>query len=1547
MRNGNNRFVGSVRPLRFVVLLATLSVATSCGEVTIEDLDSVVGDLDTATDTAIDTSNDVSVDGVGSECITDFDCSAIKGKTPCNVPTCESGFCKLKNRDAGTPCKDPSMVVGTCQEALCDAAGTCVAEPKKEGTTCDSGTPLGGCEQAVCDSAATCKVGAKADGSHCGLGICGTKCFEGSCVSASDADYDDGNPCTKDYCDQGAKVMHDPITDLTLNCDDHDACTKDDFCLDGACSGKLDSCNDGIPCTVDTCDKTEGCQHLGDDKACTGNDVCVTLACELSIGCTATGVNDGAQCDDGDTCTKVDACNKTGTCVGSDNQCACATTADCDQTNLCLPRLCDPTTSKCIIDASKAVVCDTSSDSFCSKTSCGPNTGTCSTAALQEGKQCDDNDVCTGSSACKDGLCTGTADKGCDDKNPCTLDACDPVAGCVSNPGGDSCNDDNPCTDADVCSNGACTGVAKACDDGVPCTFDGCDSKTGSCTNTAKDESCNDNNPCTTNTCDATGAKGCSSKPNDAATCDDGDVCTQSGCKSGQCIVTAVNKDVEGCGCEKDAECNDNNACTADSCKAGTCVFDQAAKEGGSCAPSNVCLTAGSGVCKAGACTGGTPKDCSADASKCVDTACNPVTGTCDKATKADGSKCDADGSLCTVDDVCQAGSCIAGNAVDCAGGGDACNIASCDAKTGTCKTTPANKGTLCDDGEYCTDNDACDGSGKCVAGAARDCSGAGDACNSGTCDSKNQQCVKTPKQAGAACDDGLFCNEGEACDGKGSCTGGSAKVCTSTSPCLVAVCDDTKDACSSTPATAGVSCTDGNACTQTDTCNGAGACIGANPKVCAGDACNEDTCDSKTGACGVKAKTKGTTCNDGNLCTQTDTCDGAGKCTGANPKVCVGDACNNGTCSPDSGVCGKTPKANGTACEDGSDCTSGDSCASGVCKPGTYNCACKVDADCNDNNACTVDKCAISGSAVTCTNTVSTGAVCNDGDACTTNDTCNLAGSCVGKALVCDDGNACTADACGAKTGICNTTPQAKGFPCTDGLACTTGDACDGAGACATTPVNCDDGNPCTTDACVAKSGLCSHANNTAPCEDGNACTLNDVCALGACVSGKAKNCADATVCTADSCNPKSGACVNAATLEGAYCEQSTYSACNSGACGCRVGIKAFGSSVTNRLYDVAPTADQGTIAVGETISKGVDGHIVRRDKVGGVLWAKPYTFSTADTNADVLTGVSVMPSTSTYIGVGYRYTGTANNNDGWAVHVDDKGNLLKNILITGGAKSDMLRDVVAINSTTAYAAGYSLSLNTAAPSYYSGWLVKINFASSGYVEWQKGRIGLTISPGFPVPTIKFDHYAYFGVAVASTGNVYAAGYTSDGGFGGLDGVITAFDAAGSQIGQNTFGSSGSDYLYAIQVYGTSTIWAAGSVSNGANGVDGWLVRADQKTLGALGDKRFGSTSADEFRDLTPYGSAVIAVGRKYDATAARYRPWMVRTTSAGNVSGEYVFDTTAQNRYLHGAAFNPSTGYVSAVGESYTGTNWDGYQVMTNASGATACGNPTIPGN
>jgi hypothetical protein len=76
-----------------------------------------------------------------------------------------------------------------------------------------------------------------------------------------------------------------------------------------------------------------------------------------------------------------------------------------------------------------------------------------------------------------------------------------------------------------------------------------------------------------------------------------------------------------------------------------------------------------------------------------------------------------------------------------------------------------------------------------------------------------------------------------------------------------------------------------------------------------------------------------GTGCSDGNLCTQTDTCQ-SGVCQGGNPVVCTAsDPCHDvGTCAPASGSCSNPSRADGTGCNDGDPCTGNDACSGGVC---------------------------------------------------------------------------------------------------------------------------------------------------------------------------------------------------------------------------------------------------------------------------------------------------------------------------------------------------------------------------------------------------------------------------------------------------------------------------------------------------------------------------------------------------------------------------------------------------------------------------------------
>ena len=147
-----------------------------------------------------------------------------------------------------------------------------------------------------------------------------------------------------------------------------------------------------------------------------------------------------------------------------------------------------------------------------------------------------------------------------------------------------------------------------------------------------------------------------------------------------------------------------------------------------------------------------------------------------------------------------------------------------------------------------------------------------------------------------------------------------------------------------------------------------------------------------------------GSSCDDSNACTVTDTCNGSGTCTAGPPLVCNdGNVCTDDNCNPASGCV----FPNNTApCDDGAFCNGADVCSGGSCSSHAGDPCTGSDGDANCSESC--DEGADNCSAVD-----PDGSVCSDGDACTTPDTCS-GGSCqVGPPLDCDDGDVCTAESC------------------------------------------------------------------------------------------------------------------------------------------------------------------------------------------------------------------------------------------------------------------------------------------------------------------------------------------------------------------------------------------------------------------------------------------------------------------------------------------------------------------------------------------------------
>src|SRR4029077_11561043 len=118
-------------------------------------------------------------------------------------------------------------------------------------------------------------------------------------------------------------------------CGDGNVCNGQETCENGLClAGKPLVCDDGNPCTVDTCGPTTGCAHVpaADGAPCDDGIFCDgTESCRGGT-CTSNGK---PACDDGRSGT-LDICDESRKrCTHQDNGCACTTDADCTTTDAC------------------------------------------------------------------------------------------------------------------------------------------------------------------------------------------------------------------------------------------------------------------------------------------------------------------------------------------------------------------------------------------------------------------------------------------------------------------------------------------------------------------------------------------------------------------------------------------------------------------------------------------------------------------------------------------------------------------------------------------------------------------------------------------------------------------------------------------------------------------------------------------------------------------------------------------------------------------------------------------------------------------------------------------------------------------------------------------------------------------------------------------------------------------------------------------------------------------------------------------------------------
>ncbi|MFP6607040.1 MAG: hypothetical protein VCC19_10730, partial [Myxococcota bacterium] len=115
------------------------------------------------------------------------------------------------------------------------------------------------------------------------------------------------------------------------------------------------------------------------------------------------------------------------------------------------------------------------------------------------------------------------------------------------------------------------------------------------------------------------------------------------------------------------------------------------------------------------------------------------------------GEQCDDGGTQAS--DCCSPTCQFESAATQCRSSVGSCDVAEfCDGSSSACPADLFDPG-LCDDGSFCTVGRACV-AGTCTSGSPRDCSAAGDQCNSGTCNEGIDACEPQPANEGGACSD-------------------------------------------------------------------------------------------------------------------------------------------------------------------------------------------------------------------------------------------------------------------------------------------------------------------------------------------------------------------------------------------------------------------------------------------------------------------------------------------------------------------------------------------------------------------------------------------------------------------------------------------------------------------------------------------------------------------------------------------------------------------------------------------------------------------------
>lgn len=306
------------------------------------------------------------------------------------------------------------------------------------------------------------------------------------------------------------------------------------------------------------------------------------------------------------------------------------------------------------------------------------------------------------------------------------------------------------------------------------------------------------------------------------------------------------------------------------------------------------------------------------------------------------------------------------------------------------------------------------------------------------------------------------------------------------------------------------------------------------------------------------------------------------------------------------------------------------------------------------------------------------------------------------------------------------------------------------------------------------------------------------------------------------------------------------------------------YGGSGYEYAYSIQQTADGGYVFTGpsDSASAGLwDFWIVKLDASGNVSWQRTYGGS-----ADDVPNCIKQTADGGYIVAGRTQSfGVSGGMDAWVLKLDSSGNRTWQRSFGGSGNYDAAYSVVQNDEGGYYVAGWTNSYGAGLSDY---WVIKLD--SAGNSLWQKALGGSS------------NDCAYT-CCLSGDGGVVVAGGAAVGA-GGFDVWVVKLNSSGSVVWQKAFGGTADDLAFSIQRTADDGFIVAGfTKSFGAGNEDFWVLKLDASG-GLTWQRTYGSTQTDWAFAVTQAADGGYFAAGRTTSFGAGTDVWLLRLNAAGN---------------------------------------------------------------